>query len=272
MGDLYHYLIRVSWWKLVLLLSGVFLLVNIFFAALFLLFPNSLYNVASDDFLAAFFFSVHTFTTIGYGNVYPINNYGNFLVTIESFLGVTSVAMMTGLMFAKFSVPKALIEFTDKMVIAERNGERLLMFRLINKRTNRLVDGKISVVFMRDETTKEGELFRKMHDLKVNRNHSPFFALSWTVSHPLDEESPLFKDTIEDLQKNEAMVFVSVTGIDETTGQTIHSQKIYLHSDIVFNKRFKDILKFNDLGERVIDYSDFNTIVDSYPSAVMSGN
>ncbi|MCG3172828.1 MAG: Inward rectifier potassium channel Kirbac3.1 [Myxococcota bacterium] len=198
--------------------------------------------------------------TIGYGAMYPRTPYANILVTIEAFIGLFGVSTWGALMFAKFSRPTARIMFSDAAVIHQRDGAPTLMFRLANERRNQVVEAHVTVVFIRNETTLEGESFRRIHDLKLVRNSSPVFSLTWTVMHPITEESPLHGATPEDLRRSNAEIIAVVTGVDDTFAQSIHSRHGYTADEIRWGYRFADMLQTGADGRRVLEYAKFHLI------------
>jgi inward rectifier potassium channel len=260
--DVYHYLLKTSWVKVFGLLFFIFLLLNAIFTCLYLFGGDCLeharYASFANSFIDSFFFSLQTITTIGYGNIYPKNLYAEVIVFIEAFCGLIIEAMATGLMFAKFSIPQARIVFSNNVVINKRNGKDTLMFRVANERGNHIVEAHTTVVLSVNDITEEGDQGRILIDLELIRKSTPVFALSWSVFHVIDEKSPLYNKTAKDFEKLDAMIFVSIVGIDNTSGQTIHTRHAYNYHDILCNSRFQDILKQDVDGNRFIDFSIFH--------------
>ena len=258
--DVYHFLIGASWW---LVLGGVaflFLFSNLLFAIGYLS-TDGLAGAKPGSFWDAFFFSIQTMGTIGYGVMYPKNFFANILVTLESIVGLLGLALATGLTFAKFSRPTARLLFSRVAVIAPRDGVPTLMFRVANERVSHVVEAQLRVTLLRDELTKEGESIRKIHDLSLIRSQSPAFALSWTVLHPIGPNSPLHGATPKSLLEQEIEIVVSLTGIDETLSQSIHARHSYGAEEIVFNARFADVFSLLPNGERTLDLSRFHETV-----------
>ena len=189
--DLYHALLTASWGVLFALLAGAYAVFNLVFALLYRLQDGSIFNAKPGSFMDAFFFSVQTMATIGYGDMHPATLYANLLVTVEVLLGLTGFALATGLVFARFSRPTARIMFSRYAVVTTHDGRRMLMFRAANQRRNRILEARASLMLVRNEWTKEGTVMRRFYDLKLTRSHNPTFALTWTVMHPIDGESPL---------------------------------------------------------------------------------
>jgi inward rectifier potassium channel len=263
--DIYHYLLRMSWPGFVGLMGLVYLAINGLFALAFWLGGEGAIANARPGFSDLFFFSVQTLASIGYGAMYPQTTYAHLLVVVEAFLGLIFMAMITGLSFARFSLPTARILFSNYAVIAPYNGVPTLMFRTANKRRNRILQAQLWVTLVRDETTTEGEFFRRFYDLTLSRPQTPLFALSWTAMHPIDASSPLFGETADTMLKTNAEIIVILTGLDETTSQTIHARHSFLADEIFWNYQLRDILCRDSEGRRVIDYSKFDQIVPILP-------
>jgi inward rectifier potassium channel len=260
--DIVHRVLLMPWWRFFALSGLGFLVLNATFAGLYLLQPGSLSGVRPGSFEDAFFFSVQTLGTIGYGAYAPATTYANVLVTIEAWMGLLAFAILTGLTFAKFARPTARAVFSDKVVIGHRDGARVLMVRMANSRHNNIVEAQVRLVLLVDHVTKEGERLRVPRVLPVVRDTNPFFRLTWTVSHPLDDESPFFGDDAFDrLREKNALLLVTLTGLDETIAQTVHARTTYELDDFVTNARFKDVLTIAPDGTRVIDYRNFHEVV-----------
>jgi inward rectifier potassium channel len=251
--DLYHLLLTMPWRGFVLLLLIAYLTVNSLFALAYLLGgEGAIANATPYSFTDAFFFSVQTMASIGYGAMYQQSAYANWLVVVESFFGLLFIAMATGVIFARFSVPTARILFSHYAVVSPFNGSPCLMFRTANKRRNRILEAQMWVTLVRDEVTQEGELFRRFYDLDLIRSHTPLFALSWTAMHPIDEKSPLYGATPDSLQRDNVEIIVIITGLDENLSQTIHARHSFVAEEILWNHRFKNVLGWTKDGHRAI--------------------
>lgn len=257
--DFYHFFLRLTWPQFFGVVTLVFLVANITFAGLYMAWPGSVKD--ANGFLDHFFFSVETFATIGYGEMTPANRWAHSIMSIQALAGILSTAMITGLAFARFARPTAKILFSDKMVIAPRDGVPHLMFRMANWRRNQIADAQLSVLVLMRDVTKEGEVMRKPERLALVRDRNPMFALSWTAMHRIDESSPFFGNGMEKLKEQSADIFIAVTGLDETTMQTIAARWRYSLDDIVLNHRFADVLRVHDDGTRIIDYDRFHELI-----------
>ena len=263
--DLYHRLMQLSWPRLGLLSTAGFLLFNLIFAALYWLDPKGL-AMPNDGaqvplFWRDFFFSVHTVATIGYGNVYPVSPYANWLVVVEITLGIISFALVTGLAFARFSRPTSRILFSEVMVVREVEGVPTLMLRAANQRHNLIYSAQAQLSLIADSEVA-GVRMRRFTDLQLERGSNPVFALSWTIMHPIDDASPL-RPWIDDPAKaGDGEIVVVLSGFDESSGQTIHGRWAYGSEHIRWNARFADIIGIGDDGVRTIDYGRFHMVED----------
>lgn len=199
-----------------------------------------------------FFFSVQTFATIGYGTLIPHGFLANAFVTAEAFFGLLCFALLTGLVFQRFSRPTAKVIFSDKAIIQEIDGVPCLMVRFANLRTNEIAEAQVSLSWAHDEVTKEGEEFRDFGPLKLETERSSMFVLSWTVVHPIDKTSPLYGLQLDDMLKKQAEIFLVMTGWDETFAQTIHARHSYGPDDILWNHRYRDMSYRTPDNQRLI--------------------
>ena len=261
LGDVYHALLVCSWPRLLLLVVAVYIGSNCLFALAYLLAGNSVQGGRPGSFADAFFFSVQTMATIGYGHLLPGTLWANTLVVCESLVGLFGLAVLTGLIFAKFSRPTARVLFSQVAVISRWEGMPALMFRMANQRGNQIAEAHIQVVLARNDVTAEGETFRRLYDLKMIRDRTALFTLTWTAIHPLRDDSPLHAATPASLVESEAEIIVSLTGLDESFSQTVHARHAYRAEDVVWGVRFRDILLRLPEGRRRIDYAHFHTVI-----------
>jgi inward rectifier potassium channel len=255
--DLYYSFLKTSWWNLLFYYVGFFILVNLFFATLYYLDLHSL-SKEPHSFSNCFFFSVQTFSTVGYGSISPNNLYSNIIVVLEIMIGVISTAVITGLVFSKFSIPRARLLFTKNLLQTKFNNNDVLMFRVANTRANQLVSAKVELHYLYEYISPEGLGLIRFAPLKLQRNYSPVFSLSWTVIHDLDESSPLYKKSLEDLIRLKVEFFVIINGTDGTFSQNIHDTHRYTLHDILKDQYFVDIVHMKDDGTRVIDFANFH--------------
>jgi len=246
-SDLYAQLMDATWPKLVAVFIAVFLCINTTFAILYFALADwwpgeGIAHARHGVFLDYFFFSVQTLATIGYGGMSPEGIIANILVTLEAVTGFSFYALMTGLVFSKFSRPTALVTFSERAVINNDMGERHFSLRMINDRGNRIVDAQASLVMMRDDILPDGSIMRRYHDMSLVRSKVPVMQLSWSVLHRIDEESPLWGETHETLQAKNAEIIVSMSGMDESLSSTIHTRFSYIADDIHFDRSFAQML------------------------------
>jgi inward rectifier potassium channel len=259
LSDLYHFLIDRSWGHLLGLLAGFYAVANLVFAGLYMLGGDCISGATT--FKDHYFFSVHTLSTIGYGTMAPRTTYANVLVAVQAFLGTVFVAVTTGLVFAKFSRPTARVMWSKNAVIVEREGRKVLMFRMANERANQIVEATCRAAVARTVVTADGERLRRFQDVKLERHRTIVFVLSWTVMHVIDEQSPFWGLTIEKMKQDAFQLICSVVGTDETFSQQVHARNSYNPEDFVWDRRFADIIGNNPDGTRYVDYALFHELV-----------
>jgi inward rectifier potassium channel len=199
-------------------------------------------------FVYAFFFSAHTLTTVGYGNMYPIGVAANAVASIEALVGLLAFAVATGLVFGRFSRPSARIGFSPNMLMAPYMDGTSLQFRIVNRRSNNLIDLEARLLLMTVEFIG-GRLQRRYVRLELERDRVLFFPLTWTVVHPIDEKSPLYGKTREDLEGMQAEVMIMLQGFDETFGQTVHAEYSYRYDEIVWGAKFAPAFEVEQNGD-----------------------
>ena len=258
--DLYHGLLTLSWAGFITLGALVYFATNLLFGLLYWLDPQGISGARPGSFADAFFFSVETFGTIGYGVLAPRGDYANWLMTAEAFVSIALTAVATGLIFARFSRPTARVMFSRVAVIAPFEGVPTLMFRAANVRANQVLEADVSLSLARQTRTREGVTLRRLYDLKVVRARQPLFALSWTVMHPVDAQSPLYGASLESLMAEQAEIVIVLSGTDETFAQRIHARHSYIPTDLVWDRHFEDILSISPDGRRVVDYTKFHEV------------
>jgi len=259
--DLYHQLLVLPWGAFLAVLAAVYLLANVLFAGLYLLDPLGISHARAGSFSDAFFFSIQTMATIGYGVLYPRDLYTNLIVTAETLTSVVIVAFATGLFFARFSRPTARVRFGRCAVISSHNGVPTLQIRMVNGRSNQILQADVELTLLKSELSVEGVTMRRFNALKLERAHTPVFALSFTLMHVIDEASPFHEQTSEALREAGAELLVTVTGLDETMSQTIHARHSYVVDELIFGYRHADIFGYLPDGRVAIDLRAFDQIV-----------
>ena len=253
--DLYFFLMEGSWTRVLMAFCFVYVVINALFAGLYQVEPGSISGTAGQTYAEAFFFSVQTLTSLGYGVYAPATTWGHSLVTVESAVGILYGALATGMMFAKASRPRASILWSDCMVINSRHGQDTLMLRVANARGNDVVGASLTISVLLDEVTPEGDHMRRLYDLELLRDVTPLFRLTWSVMHVIDEDSPLIA---EDVWEHVFGFIVTLTGYDGTYSQTIYARHVYQPEEVRHNHRFVDVMGQTDDGRIVLDLDKFH--------------
>lgn len=260
--DIYHFLVRAKWPLVLLCVAVAFVATNVLFALGYVM-VGGVENARPGSFVDAFFFSVQTLSTIGYGEMVPHSAAANSMMTVQALTGGFGLALMTGLVFAKFSLPTSRVKFSQVAVICDYRGRRCLMFRMANERDDRIVQPQLQVVLLRSQPEQSGGFFIQVHDLALVRDHHAFLSLTWSVMHPIDELSPLWDATPDSLAHERAVVIVSMVGLDEGLSQTVFAHHSYHPQDIRWDSRFVDVIRPSDEGGWVVDYTLFDEVVPS---------
>ncbi len=260
-SDFYATSINSSWLRLIITIIVLYALLNSIFAGLYLLEDGGIENARPGSFADAFFFSVQTLATIGYGKMAPATDFTNILVTIEALTGLAGLAVATGVIYSKISLPSARILFGNRAIISLHKNINCLTFRLGNLRNNPIADPVIKVVLIIDEELEDGSLRRAFHDLALLRNNVPLLMPSWTLRHQINENSPLFGMTKDEMRKKNIEVIVSLVGFDENISQTVHAHHSYIADEIESGRNFLDIVSFDKRGHAHVDYKKFHDFV-----------
>ena len=247
----YQWLLRISWPQFLLFICLYYIAVNAVFAGAYLLcgvdaLQASTGQFANQPLYRAFFFSIDTFATIGYGNIYPVGVPANALVSVEALLSIVSIALVTGVIFARFSRPSARIIYSRNAVVAPYRGRTALEFRIANARSSQLIDVQVQAILTKVEPTANGSTVRRFHELALERQRVVFFPLSWTVVHPIDADSPMWGLTHQDLLAAEAELLVLLIATDETISATVHSRSSYQADEIVWGAKFANMFLRNE--------------------------
>ena len=253
--DFYHNAMTVSWPTFFGALAAAFVAVNLFFAFVYAAGDAPVANARPGSLSDLFFFSVETTSTVGYGDMHPQTLYGHVVATGENFIGLVTLAMMTGLVFARFSRPRARLIFAKNPVIAGHDGTPTLIFRLANARNAFISEATAKLWMLRAATNAEGRRFVGFQPLRLLRSENPVLALSWTLFHPIDADSPLFGVSDSELVAGETNFVVSIRGFDETSAQTVHARHTFAAQDVRPGHEFVDIHSLDEDGMRHIDYA-----------------
>jgi inward rectifier potassium channel len=258
--DLYHLSMTASWTGFIATIALVFVAINLIFATLFGLHADSIANLSPPGFAGRFFFSVETLATVGYGDMHPQTLFAHVVATVEIFCGVISTALITGMIFARFSRPRARILFARLPVVSAMDGHLSLMIRAANARQNVIVDASAKLRLILRETTREGESLRRIHDLKLVRDQHPIFLLGWNLIHRIDAASALHGRDATSLAAMQASLILTINGVDETTGQTMQARETYSHDAIRWQHRYVDLFVPDGDDREVMDYGRFHDV------------
>lgn len=265
----YLYLIHAPWGTFLFITLGSFFLVNLMFALLyFFIGVDHLHGADAphifERFLNAFFFSSQTLTTVGYGSIYPIGIAANMVAAVEAFAGLMSFAVATGLLVGRVSRPSARIGFSDTMIVTPYQDRTALMFRAANRRSNSLMEMTVQVLLMTVEECGR-RLERRFSILKLERPGILFFPLTWTVVHPIDEESPLYGRTAEDLKRLRVEFLILMKGTDDTFGQIVHQRYSYRHDEVIWNAKFAPAFDVTEEGDLQLQIDQLSHLVGVAP-------
>jgi inward rectifier potassium channel len=263
--DFYFNAMTVTWPTFFGSLAAIFFFFNLLFAGVYNLGQQPIANAKPGSFWDLFFFSVETTSTVGYGDMYPQSIYGHVVATVENFFGLVSLAVMTGLVFARFSRPRARLIFAKSPVIAVHNGAPTLMVRLANARNNFISDASAKLWIVMTSTSPEGRRHTSFQPMRLERYENPVFALSWVLFHVIDENSQLYRMSAADIVAAEVNLVVSISGLDETSAQIVHARYRYGALDLRHGHEFVDIIRVDDEGMRHIDYAKLH---DTRPATV----
>lgn len=258
----YHWLLTMSWRKFNFIVLCFYILFNILFACIYYVLPHGslggmIYDTPIEKFMEYFFFSAQTLSTVGYGRLNPVGIEMSTVAAIESMLGLLGFALATGLLYGRFSRPTAKLKFSDNLLIAPFKGDTAVMFRLANGRRNSLIEVEAQIIFSYNEM-ENGKLSRKFQTLKLDVERISYLTMSWTVVHPINEESAMTNLTAEDLKAVDAEFFIGIKGIDDTYAQQVHARASYKWNDVIWKARFVSVIGLNEQGINTVDVSNLN--------------
>ena len=254
-SDIYHTSMLVSWPVFLGALAGLFLFLNIVFAVLYELRPGGIANADPKDYVAPFFFSVETLSTTGYGDMHPQTLYVHAVATLEMFVSVVATAAMTGLVFARLSRPRSRLVFARSPVVTRHDGVDTLMVRLANARHSFISEASAKLWWLGPIVTVEGTRFVGFLPMRLLRSENPALSLSWTLFHPIDEASPLFGRSAEQLIADDVNLVISISGIDETSSQSVHSRHVYAADEINWGHQFVDMFRRDENDRMHVDFT-----------------
>ncbi len=262
----YQFLINITWLQFFLVILAGYVLVNVVFASLYLL--AGIGNITGADartpissFLSAFFLSVHTFTTVGYGTIAPNDFWTNVIAAFEALAGLMGLALATGLLYGRFSRPTAKIVFSDRAIVAPYRGKTSLQFRIANRRTNTLMEIEAKVLIMTVSGTGSNHK-REYHAMNLERLSVYFLPLTWTVVHPIDDQSPLFGKTLRDLSDSQTEIMILIKAFDDTFGQVVHSRYSYRFDEILWGAKFLPAFSVTEGGDMALELNRLSEVVE----------
>ncbi len=252
--DIYHWLLTLRWPQFAAFILAMYLAVNLVFSACYVAGPGCVEGMRPHSAADAFFFSVETLATVGYGHMYPTTLYGHIVATVEIMVGMFGLAVTTGLIFVRFSRPTARIVFSDSLVWGRFDGKPSLMLRVANGRLQAMAEAEFRFMLLREEPTKDGEVVVRFHSLKLQFERLIAFPAAVTLRHIIDEESPLYGLTPEDLERSRTRFLSSVVCIDQVVPASVQSQKYYTWRDVRVGHRFVEIYSEDDEDLLTVDY------------------
>jgi inward rectifier potassium channel len=259
-SDLYYRSMTVSWPGFFASAAAIFIVLNAGFAFVYALGDRPIANAVPGRFLDLLYFSIETLATVGYGDMHPQSDYGHLVATVEIFTGMSFLAVMTGLVFARFSRPRARFVFARFPIVAQHEGQPTLMIRVANARHNTISGATARLWLIRGEQTAEGQYFRRYYELELRRSENPVFALSWTLFHTVDQDSPLYGVKPDDLSQADALLVLTVSGLDENSAQQLNARQSYSQTHIRWGHRYVDIASSADDGRLLLDYGRFHDV------------
>ena len=252
----YHYLIGISWGRFWLIVGGFLFLFNLLFASIFVAIGiKQLSGLEVEEGVIgqlayAFYFSVQTFTTVGYGAISPIGHAASFVASVEAAFGLIGFAFTTGILYGRFSRPTARIFFSEKALIAPYRGGQGLMFRIVNGRNNQLIELEVKVMLTWFKHATDTS--RTYEQMKLERSRVSLFPLSWTIVHPIDEESPFYQKSPEQLAICNPEIMITIKGYDDTFAQEVHARSSYKAEDMVWNAKFEPMFFTDEEGDTIL--------------------
>ena len=259
--DTYHWIVSLSWPRFALLVVCCFLLLNLLFATAYLLGGKCIGEMTEDSFSEAFFFSVETLATVGYGHMYPLTTYGHIVVTLELMTGMLWTAVTTGLIFVRFSRPSARVLFSDNIVISPFQGTPTLMIRVANLRHTTMADAEFRIIFHREEMSLEGESVRHYYPLKLTFERLIMFPAALILRHVIDETSKLHGMTLDDLKNTDSRFIASISCVDTVLQSPVQSLQTYHWNEVRFGERFVEVYDEGENGQLIVDYGRLNETV-----------
>ncbi|WP_375238185.1 ion channel [Aurantibacter sp.] len=260
----YHFLINQTWWSFFGLAAFVFFLTNIVFAFIYIIIGIEQIATPSNSFLTdfsnAFFFSSQTLTTLGYGAMAPTGWLSGLISSFEAFIGLAMFSFLTGLIYGRFSKPKASVRFSKPIILRDFNHTKAIMFRIVNNRSSVMIKPKITVTLALTSIKKDKTPKRDFYNLDLERNSITYLPSTWTIVHEIDKESPLFNMPNNDIVNQNGELLVMLTYYDESFNQEVHQMYSYVLKEVLLDYKFQPAYHYNSEGEMVLDYNKFDLI------------
>lgn len=256
--SIYHSLVTMTWWRFTLFVVIYFFVINLLFTCLYYFTgPNGLKGIEGtteyDKFLGAFFFSTQTFSTVGFGSISPSSHTASSIAALESMIGVLGYALATGLLYGRFSRPKVRLLFSENAIIAPFKNGKAFQFRIANKMRNSQISDMECRVTLAKLENENGVMIRRFRPLELELKKIVFFPMTWTINHPIDENSPLWGMTERDLIESDAEFMILLNGFDDTFSQTVNTRYSYTYEEVIYGAKFISVFGQNKNGQVVQD-------------------
>lgn len=261
--DVYKFLIDLPLLYFILLLIGAFIIVNSIFALLYLIIGIEYINGVAPElhpFAASWYFSAQTFTTVGYGTLSPKGDLTSIVAAFEAFFGLIAFAMATGLIYGRFSKPSARIAFSNNIIVTSHKDGKAVMFKMVNLRNNVLLNTKINALVSQLNTEDDSSFARKYYSMKFEVDFVRYFPLTWTLVHPIDEESPFFEKDLDQILALETEVLILIEAFDETFSQNVLQKHSYAHHQWKEKVKFKRNFSANESGKIVLNIRELHDL------------
>ncbi|CAL2091307.1 ion channel [Tenacibaculum sp. 190524A05c] len=262
--DLYTFFIGLSWWKFFLFVVFGYTLLNILFGIVYVLIGIEQITPSKGnllrDFLNGFFFSAQTLTTVGYGGIAPKGLTANIIAAFEALIGLMSFSFITGLLYGRFSKPKAAIRFSSNLILRDFNEHRALMFRLMNSRKTLMIEPEVSVTLSMNEEDETGQYKRSFYVLNLERKKITYLPTIWTIVHPIDDKSPLYNLSNEEIEKLNAGLYILVQYHEESFGQKVYQTSSYKFTQVVSNVKYTQSSSIDEEGYTVLDHDKLSEV------------
>lgn len=262
--DFYSYLISISWSKYIFLTFSFYIVINLLYASIYYALGEEAISHTNKEisyFMNCFYFSIQTFTSLGYGALSPGTNFANIVVTFESFSGIIGIALTTGLLYGRFSKPSSKIIFSDKALFTRVDDTPAIMFKVVNSRKSVLLNAK-SKMILSIQGDKENSNEKNYHILKLQISTIPFFPLTWNIVHLIDDDSPIKDIDFNQFKSRSPELICTIEAFDETHSQSIIAIKSYANDQWLANKKFKKSFYKNNQGTTILDINSINDLVE----------